>query len=183
MSIVSNHATDFDKAVGHFKEDIATLKTGRANPAILDNVRVEAYGAPSPLNQLSSISVPEARSILIQPWDKNVVKDIEKALREASLDLGIVNEGDKIRITIPQMTEESRKDIVKILHQKEEQAKIAVRSIREDIKEEILAAEKNKEFGEDEKFSLIEELDKKVGEYNDRIKAIAADKEKEIMTV
>ena len=127
--------------------------------------------------------MPEARPIIIQPWDKNVIKAMEKAVREAGLDLGIANEGDRIRITVPQMTEESRREIVKLLGQKEEQARIAVRNIREDIKEKILAAEKNKEFGEDEKFSLVEELDKTVSDYNNKIKEISQAKEQEIMTV
>ncbi|HNW09708.1 MAG TPA: ribosome recycling factor [bacterium] len=183
MSIISDNLSDLDKAIEHFQEDIAVLKTGRANPAILDNIRVDAYGVLTPLNQLSSISVPEARSIIIQPWDKNVIKAMEKAVREAGLDLGIANEGDRIRITVPQMTEESRREIVKLLGQKEEQARIAVRNIREDIKEKILAAEKNKEFGEDEKFSLVEELDKTVSDYNNKIKEISQAKEQEIMTV
>ncbi len=183
MSIIENHNDDFLAAVEHFKGEIATLKTGRANPAILDGVKVEAYGVPTPIIQLASVSVPDARCIVIAPWDKGVLKDIEKGILEADLGINPVNEGDKIRITIPQMTEESRKDIVKILNQKAEQSKIAVRMIRDKVKEEILEAEKNKEFGEDEKYSLIEDLDKKVSEINEEIKEVATVKEKEIMTI
>jgi len=183
MSLIDQHQEDFSKALEHFKTDISGLKTGRANPAILDQITVEAYGAKSPLNQVASISVPEARSIVVQPWDKSVLKDVEKALRDSDLQLSLVNEGDKIRIVIPQMTEESRKEIVKILHAKAEEARIAVRNTRDEIKEEIIDAEKNKEFGEDEKFSLMEQLDKTTGKFNDQIKEIAEAKEKEIMTV
>lgn len=183
MSIIDSHVTEFDKVINHLIDDLATLKTGRANPAILDSVVVEAYGAKTPLNQVSSVSIPEARSIVVQPWDKSIAKDIEKAIRDAGLGLNPVNEGDKIRITLPMMTEETRKDIVKILHQKIEDARIALRSVRESIKDEIVEAEKNKEFGEDEKYNLVELLEKKVGEYNDKIKKIGEDKEKEIMTV
>lgn len=183
MSIVSNHTENLDKAIDHYINGIATLKTGRANPAILDSVTVEVYGTKTPLTQVASISVPEARSIVIKPWDKNVTNDIDKAIRDANLGFSPVNEGDKIRISIPQMTEESRKDIVKMLHGKSEESRIAIRNIRDDIKEEILDAEKNKEFGEDEKFSLMEELDKTVGQYNEKVKEIGDKKEQEIMTV
>lgn len=183
MGILENHLANFNKALDHFKADIATLKTGRANAAILDGVLVEAYGAKTPLNQIASISAPEARSIVVQPWDKNVLKEVEKAIQESGLGLNPVNEGDKIRIVIPQMTEESRKEIAKILRQKIEQARIALRTIRDDVKEEIAAAEKNKEFGEDEKFRQMEDLDKKISAFNEQIKEIGESKEKEIMTV
>ena len=136
-----------------------------------------------PINQLASIAVPEPRSILIQPWDKSIVNNIDKAIRESDLGLSSINEGDKIRIVIPQMTEEARKEIVKSLHKKMEEARIAVRSVRDEIKEKILEAEKNKEFGEDEKYDLIEKLDKTTGDYNDKIKEAGEKKEKEIMTV
>lgn len=183
MSIVDNHKTDFGKALDHFTSDISTLKTGRANPAVLDLLKVEVYGTFTPINQIASVSVPEARSIIIQPWDKSVVNNIDKAIRESDLGLSSINEGDKIRIVIPQMTEESRKEIVKNLNKKMEDARIAIRGIRDEVKEEILEAEKNKEFGEDEKYNLIEDLDKLTTEFNNKIKELGDKKEKEIMTV
>ncbi|HLD28132.1 MAG TPA: ribosome recycling factor [Patescibacteria group bacterium] len=183
MSIIDNHQNEFGGAIEHFKQDISSLKTGRANPAVLDGIAVSAYGVQTPLNQVASISVVEARSIVIQPWDKNIINDIDKAISQSGLDLGAINEGDKIRITVPQMTEESRKEIVKLLHHKMEEARVAIRNIRDKIKEEILEAEKNKEFGEDEKYSQIEELDKKTGDHNDQIKEVGDKKEQEIMTV
>ena len=183
MNLIDSHKKDFDKAVEHFISDLATLKTGRANPAILDLIKVESYGTFMPINQLASVAVPEPRSILIQPWDKSLVNNIDKAIRESDLGLSSINEGDKIRIVIPQMTEEARKEIVKSLHKKMEEARIAVRSVRDEIKEEILEAEKNKEFGEDEKYNLIEKLDKITGDYNNKIKEAGEKKEKEIMTV
>ena len=183
MNTIDNHKKDFDKAIEHFIGDISTLKPGRANPAVLDLIKVESYGSFMPINQLASVSVPEARSILIQPWDKSIINNIDKAIRESDLGLSSVNEGDKIRIVIPQMTEEARKEIVKSLHKKTEEARIALRSVRDEAKEEILEAEKNKEFGEDEKYSLIEKLDKTTSDYNDKIKEIGDKKEKEIMTV
>lgn len=182
MSIIDANLTEFNKAVEHYRQEIGTLKTGRVTPMILDNIRVEAYGVKNPLNQLGSVTV-DGRSLLIQPWDKGVVKDVEKAIVESDLGLSPANEGERIRINIPPLTEETRKEIVKLLHQKAEQAKVAIRQVRDKVKEEIVAAEKNKEFGEDEKFSLLEELDKKVGGFNDQIKAVTDEKEEEIMTV
>jgi ribosome recycling factor len=182
MSIIDANLVEFNKAVEHYRHEISTLKTGRVTPMILDNIRVEAYGVKNPLNQLGSVTI-DGRSLLIQPWDKSVIKEIEKAIVESALGLSPANEGERIRITIPPLTEETRKEIAKLLHQKAEQAKVALRQIRDKVKEEIMEAEKNKEFGEDEKFSLLEELDKKVGEFNNQIKAITEEKEEEIMTV
>lgn len=183
MSIVTQHAENFKKVVEHFKTEIAVLKTGRANPSMLDNIRVEAYGALMPLNQVASISVSDARSLAIQPWDKSVLKDIEKAISESDLRINPVNDGERIRLNLPPMTEENRKETVKVLNNKAEEAKIAIRLQRDEVKEMILEAEKNKEFGEDEKFSLLEELDKTVAKYNEEIKQLADTKETEIMTV
>lgn len=183
MSIVTQHAENFKKVVEHFKTEIAVLKTGRANPSMLDNIRVEAYGALTPLNQVASISVSDARSLAIQPWDKSVLKDIEKAISESDLRINPVNDGERIRLNLPPMTEENRKETVKVLNNKAEEAKIAIRLQRDEVKEMILEAEKNKEFGEDEKYSLLEELDKTVAKYNEEIKQLADTKETEIMTV
>lgn len=183
MSIIDNHKEEFIKAVNHFQSEIGGLKTGRANPAILDNVRVEAYGAINPIINVASVTVPDARSIIVTPWDKSIIKEIEKGIVDANLNLNPMNEGDKLRINLPPLTEETRKEIVKILHQKAEDAKISVRVVRDKAKEEIIEAEKNKEFGEDEKFRLLEELDKKVGSYNDQIKNLTENKEAEILMI
>lgn len=183
MSIVDNHKEDFNKAIDHFKSELATIKTGRANPAILDNIRVEAYGVPSPINQVASVNVSDARSLVIQPWDKGTLKDIEKAILESGLNLNPANDGEKIRINLPVLTEETRKETVKLLNHKAEDAKIAVRLIRDKVKEEIIEAEKNKEFGEDDKFRLLEELDKKVASLNEAIKDLSDKKEEEVMTI
>jgi len=182
MDIIESNSTEFNKAIEHYKHEIGTLKTGRVTPMILDNIRVEAYGVKNPLNQLGSVTV-DGRSLLIQPWDKSLIKEVEKAIVESELGLSPANEGERIRINIPPLTEETRKEIVKILHQKAEHAKVAIRQIRDKVREEIVEAEKNKEFGEDEKFRLLEEVDKKVGGFNDQIKAVTDDKEEEIMTV
>jgi len=183
MSIIDNHKEKFDKVIEHFRVEIGALKTGRANPAMLDMVRVEAYGALSPINQVASVSMPDARSLVVQPWDKSVLKEIEKAIVESNLNLSPINDGERIRLNLPALTEETRRDVVKLLNQKAEETKIAVRLERDAVKEEIIEAEKNKDFGEDEKFRLLEDLDKKISGYNEKIKELAEAKEQEIMTI
>lgn len=183
MKIIENHLEEFNRAVEHYQLEIGGLKTGRANPAILDSVRVEAYGTMNPIINVASVNVPDARSLIIQPWDKSILKEIEKGIIEANLNINPMNDGDKIRISLPPLTEETRKEIVKILNQKTEEAKIVIRVTRDKVKEEIIEAEKNKEFGEDEKFQQLEELDKKVGSYNEQIKELMDKKEAEILTI
>ena len=174
---------DFKNVVEFFKKDIATLRTGRANPAILEGVQVLAYGVKNHLNAIGNIAVADAHSLTITPWDKNIIKDIEKAVVEADLGVAIVNEGDKIRINIPQMTEDNRKELVKKLNEKMEEARIKIRQIRDEVKNKIAKAEEDKEIGEDEKYKFTEELDKEVGKFNDELKAARDKKEAEIMTV
>jgi len=174
---------DFNNAVDFFKKEISTLRTSRANPAILDNVQVNVYEAKTPLNSLASITVPEARSIVITPWDKNIIKDVEKAVAEAELGISVVNEGDKLRLTIAQLTEENRLDLVKKLNEKIEAARIVVRQTRDEAKGKIEQAEKNKEIDEDSKFRFIKELDEEVGKWNSELKEIRDKKEEEIMTI
>jgi ribosome recycling factor len=174
---------EFDKAVSFFRKEIASLRTGRANPSILEGIQVEAYGVKTPLNGLAAINVPDGQSIVISPWDKNVFKDIEKAVIGADLGVGVVNEGDKIRLTIPKMTEENRKELVKKLNGQMETVRISIRRIRDEIKETVEEAEKNKEITEDDKFRFIKELDEEVSQKNDELKEIRDKKEKEIMTI
>lgn len=174
---------EFQGAIDFFKKDIANLRTGRANPAMLDGIMAEAYGVKTPLNGLANIAVADAKSMTISPWDKNILKDIEKAITAANLGIGVVNEGDKIRLTIPQITEENRKELVKKLNEKMEDVRIAVRKIRDEIKEDIEKAETEKIISEDDKFRFIKELDEEARNKNDEIKAIREKKEGEIMTI
>jgi len=174
---------EFRKAIDFFKKDIANLRAGRANPNMLDGVFAEAYGVRTPLNGLASITVADARSMTVSPWDKNLLKDIEKAIVEANLGVGVVNEGEQIRITVPQMTEENRRDLVKKLNEKMEAARIKIRQTRDEIKEDIENAEKNKEISEDDKFRFIKELDEEVRSKNEELKEIRDKKEEEIMTI
>lgn len=174
---------EFYKTIEFFKKDISSLRTGRANSAVLDGIMVEAYGAQTPLIGVASISVADARSIIVSPWDKNVTKDVEKAILEADLGLGVVNDGDKIRLTVPAMTEENRKELVKRLNEKTEQAKVSVRQVREAVKQSIDKAEKDKAITEDDKFRFMEELEAEVKRLNEDLKTTRDKKEKDIMTI
>lgn len=180
---INSKQEDFLKVIDFFKKEIARIRTGRANSSILDSVNVDAYGIKNPVNVVANISIADGNSILVIPWDKGTIKNIEKAIVDSNLGVGITNEGDKIRITIPQMTEEKRKELVKKLNKKYEKARIALRQVREDIKENIEIAFSNKDIGEDDKFSFIKELDKEISVQNDILKNIKEKKEKDIITI
>jgi ribosome recycling factor len=180
---INSQQGEFQKAIDFFKKEIASIRTGRANPGILEGIQVDAYGVKTPINGLANVSVQDSQSMIVAPWDKSVIKDIEKALVEADLGMGVVNEGDKIRLTVRKMTEETRKELVKKLNEKMEQARIGIRQAREETKEMIEAAEKDKEIGEDDKFRFIKDLDEEVAKRNDEVKAIRDKKETEIMTI
>lgn len=175
--------SDIQNSIEHYKKDISSLRTGRANPSVFESVLVEAYGTKNPINSVANINIGDGASMVIAPFDKNVIKDIEKAIVEAHLGLGVVNEGDKLRVTVPRMTEENRKDLVKMLNEKHEKSRISIRQIRDDIKESIEKAFEAKEVTEDDKFRFIKELEEEVGRTNDELKAIRDKKEQDIMTV
>ncbi|MDP2709002.1 MAG: ribosome recycling factor [bacterium] len=180
---IQTKQADFIKAIDFFKKDISSIRTGRANPAMLDGIFVEAYGTKTALVGLASINVPEARCIVITPWDKSITKDIEKAITVADLGVNPVNEGDKIRLVVPQLTEENRKELVKKLNEKMETARIALRQIRDEIKNNIEEAFKSKAVSEDDKFRFIKELDEEINKQNDALKSIKEKKEAEVMTI
>lgn len=173
----------FTKILDHLKNELGSLRTGRANAAILDSVQVLVYGQSMPLKGIASISVPDARTIAVEPWDKSILKDVEKAIVEARLGVNPVNEGQLIRLPMPSLTEESRKDLIKVLNQKLEQSRITTRQQRDAVREKIVQEEKEKLIGEDQRFRLQQKLDEMVKEVNDKIKAMGEEKEKEIMTV
>ena len=170
--------TKFDQAIENLAQELAKLRTGRANPAVLEDLKVDYYGTPTPVKQLGSISVPEARQLVLAPWDKNALAPMEKAIRDCGLGLNPVNEGDKLRITLPQLNEERRRELAKIVGKTAEEARVRVRAVREELWREI-----KKLPNEDERFRQQEALQKVVDEYNAKIKTIAEAKEKEIMTV
>lgn len=174
---------EFANALDFFKKEISALRTGRANPAVLDSVEVEAYGVMNPLNAVGNIAVADSRSIVIAAWDKGVMKSIEKAIVEADLGLGVVNEGDKIRLTVPPLTEENRKDLVKKLNEKMEKVRIILRNARDNTKNLIEKAFDAKEISEDDKFRFMKELDEFSAKKNEELKDIRDRKEKDIMEI
>ncbi|MFA6254515.1 MAG: ribosome recycling factor [Patescibacteria group bacterium] len=182
-SLIDNYKSDFGRVIDNLTGELATLRVGRANPIMVENIFVQAYGVKTPLKQLASITVPEARTILIQPWDKTITKDVEKAIFEANIGISPTNEGAQIRLTIPPLTEESRKELTKSVGEKMEKARIAMRQIRDKVKEEIVKQEKNKEITEDDKYDLQKKLDELVKDYNEQIKKLGDKKSEEIMTL
>jgi ribosome recycling factor len=177
--IIENSKVNFEKSVTHFKENLGKVRTGRASTAMVDDLMVDYYGSRSPLKQVASVSVPEPRMIVISPWDKSTLAIIEKAIKESDLGLNPMNDGQIIRINIPALTEERRKEFVKVLNQEAEGARVAVRKLREDVWDEIQALT----IGEDDKFQGKEKLQKMVEEYNAIIEEVRKKKEAEIMQV
>ena len=172
-----------EKSIGAFKEKLSEIRAGRANPAILNKVKVDYYGTPTPINQVAGVSVPEARLIVIQPWDVSVLKDIEKAILASDIGLNPNNDGKVIRLAFPELTEERRKDLAKEIRKIAEEAKVSIRAIRRDGIDEAKAKQKNSEITEDELKSAETEIQKITDKYIDEIDKILADKEKEIMSV
>jgi ribosome recycling factor len=173
-----------DKAIEHFEADLKSLRTGRANVAMLDGVMVEYYGVPQPLKAVAQISAPDARSLAVSPWDKGALAPIEKALREnQALGLNPMNDGTTIRMAVPPLTEERRREIVKSLGAKVEDCRIALRNIRHEVLNDVKRQEKAKEATSDDVKFAETELNKKIEQYQKRIDVIEAAKSKEIMEV
>jgi len=175
--------TRMEKAVDDFRKDLATLRTGRANAAILDSIRVDYHGTPMPVNQLGTLTVPEATLLVIAPWDPSVVPMIDKAIRSADLGLNPTNDGKVVRVPMPSPTEERRKEIVKQLHKILENHRTAVRNIRRDIKEAVDKLEKDKKISQDEHKRASEDLEKLTHSETKKIEDLSASKEKEILEI
>jgi ribosome recycling factor len=175
--------TRMEKAVEDFRKDLATLRTGRANASLLDSIRVDYHGTPMPVNQLGTVTVPDATMIVVSPWDPSAVPLIDKAIRTSDLGLNPTNDGKVVRVPIPSLTEERRKDIVKQLHKVLENHRTAVRNIRRDLKEAIEKLEKDKKISEDEKKRALDELEKLSHAETKKIEDLGAAKEKEIMSI
>ncbi|WP_332690271.1 ribosome recycling factor [Halalkalibacter lacteus] len=171
------------KAIEALNRELAKLRAGRANPALLDRVTVEYYGAETPLNQLATISVPEARLLLIQPFDKSSIANIERAIQMADLGLTPSNDGTVIRIQIPPLTEERRKDLVKLVKKSAEEAKVAVRNVRRDANDDLKKSQKDGEMTEDELRRSTDEVQKLTDKIIAQVDDVAEKKEKEIMEV
>ncbi len=172
-----------EKAVDDFRKELATLRTGRANVALLDHIRVDYHGTPMPINQLGTLSVPEPTMIIISPWDPSAAGLIDKAIRTSDLGLNPASDGKVIRVPIPALTEERRKDLVKHLHKVLENHRTAVRNIRRDIKEAIEKLEKEKKISEDDRKRTLDELEKLTHQETKKLEDLSGAKEKEILEI
>ena len=170
------------KSFDFLKEDLASIRAGRANPHVLDKIKVDYYGTPTPIQQVANVSIPEARIIQIAPWEKNLIKDIEKAILASDLGITPSNDGAVIRLVFPELTEERRKQLTKDIHKKGEDAKVAVRNVRRDGND-ALKKLKDSDVSEDEIKDLNDELQKLTDKFIKDIDAAVEDKSKEIMTV
>lgn len=183
QDIIKEHEQKFEDALEHFRGETAKFRTSRATPALVEHISVEYYGTHSPLKQIASISVPDSRSLMIQPWDRGALGAIETAIRNSDLGLNPGNDGVVIRISLPALTEERRRDLVKVLNQTAEDARIAVRNAREEILREIQDAEKEGLMSEDDKFRGKDAVQEIVETYNKKVEEVRKKKEEEIMTV
>lgn len=181
--ILADSEDRMQKTIDHLQGDLASLRAGRANPAMLDKIMVDYYGQPTPINQLANINVPEARLLVIQPWDKSGIGDIEKAILKSDLGITPSNDGNVIRIAIPQLTEERRKDLVKVVRKRAEEAKVAIRNIRREANDLIKSSEKDKLISEDESKKGLDSAQKITDKRIKDIDLILQAKEKDIMEV
>jgi|SRR3989338_5399233 len=181
--LLSQNKPEFEKVIEHYLHELSGVRTGRANPALLNTVVVESYGSKMALEHVASVTVSDARTLVISPWDKAQIQAIEKGIQIANLGFNPSNDGVVIRITLPALNEERRKEMVKMIGQMAEKAKIGVRNVREGIMKEMKRAESDGKISKDDLKGGQESLQKEVDKYNDEIKKHAESKEKDVMTV
>lgn len=181
--LINKIKPNLNKTIDYLKSELASLQVGRATPSLLENLEVDCYNQKMPLKQLATIQTPEPRSIIVRPWDKSIIQNVEKAIGKSKLGLSPIVEEDFIRLSVPPLSEERRKEIVKILQEKVEECRISIRRHREDVWKEIQIMEQNKEISEDDKFKAKDELQKVIDEYNDKVEEIRNKKQEEIMKV
>lgn len=182
-SVIKETESKMKKTLAALDDEFNTLRTGRASAALFDKVRVEYYGNPTPLNQVATISVPEARLVVIQPWDKSIIGDIEKAIQKSELSLNPQNDGKVIRISIPPLTEERRKEFVKMAKNMAEQSRVSIRNVRRDANDELKSAEKSGDLSEDQLKRAGDEVQKLTDNYVEQINKKLEEKEAEIMEI
>ncbi len=182
-SIIQNHKPHFEAALNRLHEELSTLRTGRANVGLLSTVMVESYGAKVPLQQVASVTVSDAKTLTISPWDKSQLQAIEKGIQAANLGLTPGNDGVVIRINLPPMTEDRRKEMVKLVGQMGEQCRISIRQVREDVVKAMKRSKEDGQMTDDQVTGGQKKLQEVVDGFNDQVKIVIADKEKEIMTV
>jgi ribosome recycling factor len=181
--VIEDNKKELDASIEHLKFEMTKLRTGRANPAIIEDLMVDYYGVRTPIKQMANINVPEPRTLLIQPWSRDSLSSIEAAIKTSDLNLSPNNDGTVIRISIPPLNQERRVELVKVLNKKAEEARISIRSIREDVWQEIQEMEKSGEIAEDDKFRAKERLQEVINEYNKKVDELREKKEQDIMTV
>ncbi|MDA1347433.1 MAG: ribosome recycling factor [Chloroflexi bacterium] len=183
QEVLSETSARMSKSVEALKSDLASVRTGRATPALIENLMADYYGVPTPLSQMAAISVPEARLLMIQPWDKQALKEVEKSILKSELGLVPNNDGTVIRISIPTPTEERRKELVRLVARKVEDAHVAVRNIRRDAVDQIRQMEKSKELSRDDSRLAQEQSQKLTDVHIEQMDAVGRDKEAEVMEV
>lgn len=183
FEVIEETKPRFIKAVEFLQGELSAIRTGRATPALVEDIMVEAYGAETPVKGLATINIPDAKTLVVDPWDKGVLKDIEVALQKADLGINPVADGNILRLVMPEMTEENRKEMVKKMKEKLEEAKVKIRAAREEARSRITQMEKDKEISEDEKYKYQEDLDKATKDHSEKIDQIGKSKEEEIMTI
>ena len=180
---IDPYKADFQKPIDHLKRELGALRTGRASVALVEDVQVEAYEGQMGLKSLASITVSDARTLSIEPYDKSLIKAVEKAIVNSSIGVRPTVDGNIIRVSLPQLTEERRKELVKIVQKKIEEGKVGLRAVREKVRNSIVGAEKKRQMREDDRFRAQEQLDDFIKKQNEMIDEIGKEKEKEIMTV
>lgn len=183
QEIMNQSKERMEKAIGAFNRELASIRAGRANASVLDRITIDYYGAPTPVNQLASINIPEARLLVITPYDKSSMGDIEKALLKSDLGLTPSNDGSVIRLNFPALTEERRKELAKLVKKEAEDAKVAIRNIRRDTNDDLKKSEKNGDLTEDDLRGYTEDVQKQTDDYIRKVDEIAKEKEQEIMEV
>ncbi len=183
MPSISQAREHMDKALDAMRREFSTVRTGKASPALLDTVRVDAYGSKMPLNQVANVSAPEARLLIVQPWDKSLMGAVEKAIKAAELGLNPSNDGNIIRVPVPALTEERRRDYVKMLHKLAEEGRVAVRHARQEGNKEIKHRESEGEISEDDARREMEQVQKLTDDYIHKIEQLLKAKEAEVMEV
>jgi ribosome recycling factor len=182
-SLIKHAEERMEHSVDHLKHDLGGFRTGRANPALLERIQVDYYGTPTPLNQVANISVPEARQLLIQPWDRSMLQAIEKAIQRSDLGVHPSNDGQVIRLNLPPLTEERRKDLIKQVHKRVEEGRVAVRNVRRDVIEHLRQMQKNKQISEDDLKRFEQQADKITHKYVELADKAQAAKEQELMEI
>ncbi len=183
MDMLTTMKQQMQEATDHVKQDFSSVRTGRASATLVDTIPVHYYGSTVPLKQMASVTVPDPTSIVIQPWDRQAIGDVEQAIRNSDLGLSPVNEGLQLRIVLPPLTEERRQQLIKTIHQKAEAGKVALRTIRKETWEEVQKQVKAGELTEDDRYRYEEDLNKAIDEFNRHIDGLVEEKEKELRTI